>query len=115
MLLVDGGVIERVPVREVKEMGAEVIVAVDVLGNLVKSVSDRPSNLIETFLRYIDVIDTRVTQSKRRSRMRDIDLWLEPDLGAMDQYKVNDLTFAYDKGYELGKANAEKIAQLIGE
>lgn len=115
MLLVDGGVIERVPVREVKEMGAEVIVAVDVLGNLVKSVSDRPSNLIETFLRYIDVIDTRVTQSKRRSRMRDIDLWLEPDLGAMDQYKVKDLTFAYDKGYELGKANAEKIAQLIGE
>ena len=114
-LLVDGGVIERVPVREVKEMGAEVIVAVDVLGNLVKSVSDRPSNLIETFLRYIDVIDTRVTQSKRRSRMRDIDLWLEPDLGAMDQYKVKDLTFAYDKGYELGKANAEKIAQLIGE
>ena len=69
MLLVDGGVIERVPVRELKSMGAETIVAVDVLGNLVTAVSKPPANLIETFLRYIDVIDTRVTQSKRRSRM----------------------------------------------
>ena len=32
-----------------------------------------------------------------------------------EKLNVSDLTFAYDKGYELGKANAEKIAQLIGE
>ncbi len=115
MLLVDGGVIERVPVQEVKEMGAEVVVAVDVLGDLVASVSEPPSNLIETFLRYIDVIDTRVTQGKKYSRRKDIDLWLEPELGDMDQYKVKNLAFAYDKGYELGKANVEKIARLIGE
>ena len=115
MVLVDGGVIERVPVREVKEMGAEVIVAVDVLGDLVEAVSEPPSNLIETFLRYIDVIDTRVTMSKRVSRSEEIDLWLEPDLGEMDQYEVKDLPFAYQKGYELGVANAGKIAALIGK
>ena len=115
MLLVDGGVIERVPVREVKDMGAEVIVAVDVLGDLVTSVSEPPANLIETFLRYIDVIDTRVTQGKRLRRSKDIDLWLEPALGDMNQYKVKHLAFAYDKGYELGRANVEKIARLIGE
>ncbi len=115
MLLVDGGVIERVPVRENKQMGAEVIVAVDVLGDLVTSVSEAPQNLIDTFLRYIDVIDTRVTQSKRRSRMKDIALWLVPELGDMDQYKVKNLDFAYEKGYELGKANVQKIAELVGE
>lgn len=115
MLLVDGGVIERVPVRENKQMGAEVIVAVDVLGDLVASVSEAPQNLIDTFLRYIDVIDTRVTQSKRRSRRKDIDLWLVPELGDMDQYKVKNLDFAYEKGYELGRANVQKIAELIGE
>ncbi|MDE7158224.1 MAG: patatin-like phospholipase family protein, partial [Clostridiales bacterium] len=32
--LVDGGVLERVPTEEVKAMGAEVVVAVDVLGDL---------------------------------------------------------------------------------
>ena len=115
MLLVDGGVIERVPVRENKQMGAEVIVAVDVLGDLVTSVFEAPQNLIDTFLRYIDVIDTRVTQSKRRSRMKDIALWLVPELGDMDQYKVKNLDFAYEKGYELGRANVQKIAELVGE
>ena len=114
MFLVDGGVLERVPVRELKKMGAEVIVAVDVLGDLVAISQERPANLIETFLRYIDVIDTRVTSSKRKSRMRSIDLWLEPELGEMDQYKVKQLDYAYEKGYELGKANVEKIGELIG-
>ena len=113
MLLVDGGVIERVPVREVKQMGADVIVAVDVLGDLVANVSEPPQNLIDTFLRYIDVIDTRVTQSKRRSRMKDIALWLVPELGDMDQYKVKNLDIAYEKGYELGKANTDAIRALI--
>ena len=115
MMLVDGGVIERVPVNEVKEMGAEVVVAVDVLGDLVTSIPEKPTNLISTFLRYIDVIDTRVTRLKRTSRGEHIDLWLEPALGNMDQYKVKDLDFAYRKGYELGTANTQKIKELIGE
>ncbi len=115
MLLVDGGVIERVPVRENKQMGAEVIVAVDVLGDLVTAAAEPPANLIDTFLRYIDVIDTRVTQSKRRSRRKDIALWLVPALGDMDQYKVKNLEFAYQKGYELGRANVEKIGALLEE
>lgn len=113
MYLVDGGVLERVPVKELKPMGAEVIVAVDVLGDLVSTMKQKPSNLIETFLRYIDVIDTRVTHSKRKSRRRSIDLWLEPELGDMDQYKVKQLDFAFGQGYALGKANREKIGELI--
>ena len=32
----------------------------------------------------------------------------------MDQYKVKQLDYAYEKGYELGKANVEKIGELIG-
>ena len=113
MYLVDGGVLERVPVKELKPMGAEVIVAVDVLGDLVSTMKQKPSNLIETFLRYIDVIDTRVTHSKRKSRRRSIDLWLEPELGDMDQYKVKQLDFAFEQGYALGKANRERIGELI--
>lgn len=112
-MLVDGGILERVPTKELKQMGAEVIVAVDVLGDLMqKKVA---GNLVDTLLRCIDVMDTRATQKKRRSRARYIDLWLEPDLGGMDQYKVKNLGFAYEKGYELGVAHRDKIKELIGE
>ncbi len=114
MLLVDGGILERVPVKEVKHMGADVIVAVDVLGNL-PATRPQPTNLIATMLRFIDVIDTRITRTSRCHRNKTIDLWLEPDLGDMDQYQVKGLDFAYEKGYELGVANLEKIRALIEE
>ena len=112
-MLVDGGVLERVPTREVRKLGAQVVVAVDVLGDLTTSRAEPPRNLIETLLRYVDIVDTRITQRKQRQRSRHIDLWLEPALGDMSQYRVKNLAFAYEKGYELGKANAEKIRSLI--
>lgn len=110
---VDGGILERVPTRPLKEMGAEVVVAVDVLGDLM--VKNTSNTLIDTVLRCIDIMDTRQTQRKKKARMRSVDLWLEPELGAMDQYKVkrSQMLIAYEKGYELGKANIDKIKALI--
>ncbi|MCI9504501.1 MAG: patatin-like phospholipase family protein [Clostridia bacterium] len=112
--LVDGGVLERVPTEQLSRMGAEVIVAVDVLGDL--TVKKATTNVVETLLRCIDVMDTRVTRMKKELRANKIDLWLEPDLGDMNQYKVKQkqMRLAYDKGYELGAANVEKIRELIG-
>ncbi len=111
--LVDGGILERVPTNEVRHMGAEVVVAVDVLGNLM--VKEVGNDLVGTLLRCIDIMDTRSTQRKRRSRASKIDLWLEPELGTMDQYRVKNLSFAYEKGYELGIAHREEIADLLEE
>ena len=94
-------------------MGADVIVAVDVLGNLMeKQVS---YTLIDTVLRCIDIMDTRATERKKKARRKDVDLWLEPDLGGMDQYKVkkSQMELAYQKGYELGKNNLDKIKELL--
>lgn len=115
MLLVDGGVLERVPVRALRSMRPrpDVIVAVDVLGNLLHRNSEPPTNLINCFLRYVDVIDTRVTQQKKMVFKRHNGLWLEPDLGNMDQYQVKNLPFAYEQGYRLGKENAGAIRELI--
>lgn len=111
--LIDGGILERVPTRKLKKMGAEYIVAVDVLGNLVQEKAVK-GNLIDTLLRCIDIMDTRNTQRKHLMR-RYVDLWLEPDLGSMDQYAVKDLDFAYAKGYELGIAHRNQIKDAIGD
>ncbi len=110
-MLVDGCITERVPSRALREMGAEVIVAVDVLGNLITN-REPTGRLMNTVLRIIDIMDTRATRSKRL--MRDhVSLWLEPNLGDMDQYRLKDLDFAYEKGYELGKKKTEKIKNMI--
>ena len=109
--LVDGGILERVPTSPLRRMGAQVVVAVDVLGDL--TVKKATGHLVDTLLRCIDIMDTRATMRKRRGRASSVDLWLEPELGGMDQYKVKNLSFALDKGYELGKKYAPKIKELI--
>lgn len=109
-MLSDGGILERVPTEAVREMGADIVVAVDVLGSLMEKRST--GKLVNTFLRYIDVMDTRLTL-RERERRDYIDLWLEPDLGDMDQYRMKQLEFAFKKGYELGNAHAKEIRRLL--
>ena len=107
VLLVDGGVLCRVPVRQVKKMGADVVVAVDVLGK-VRPVEKVP-NVISLIMRTYDVMDAAKTATQKRSARKYCDLWLEPDMGDISQYRIRFDQSVYDAGYYCGMNNAEKI------
>lgn len=108
---IDGGILERVPVTYVKEMGADVLVAVDVLGR--RSSSKDVPNVLKVVLEMIDIIDNQRT-ARRREKYKDIiDFWLEPDLGDMSQYDIKPVEFAYEKGYEMGKEHANNIRKAL--
>ena len=108
MLLVDGGLLSRTPVAAAKDLGAEVTVAVDLLGNLPDYTE--VGNIIQLAMRAIDVGDHR----DQRPRRRDVpDLMLNPDLKGINQYKIAEQEFTYDVGYKLGIDNAQKIKELI--
>lgn len=111
MRLVDGGVLRRVPVEEVKRMGADVVVAVDVLGKRV--CKDRCPNPVGMLLEVVDVMDNVRTLAYRKSMRKKYDLWLEPELGDMSQYSFKGLDFAYEQGYELGKKYVKRIRDLL--
>ncbi len=112
MRLVDGGILERVPASQLKEMGAQKIVAVDVLGNRECSKDKCPST-IGMLLEVIDVMDNYRTKRRREENEKIIDLWLEPDLGTMSQYTFKTFPYAYDQGYKLGVEHAAEIKALI--
>lgn len=109
MSLVDGGVKCRVPIEQVREMGAEIIVAVDVLGQVREC--ERKYNMFSVIFRVYDIMDAEV--SSRRASEHKPDLYIEPDLGDMIQYKFKDMDKAFEIGYKTGKENASKIKQLI--
>ncbi len=109
MLLVDGGITRRVPIDEVRELGAEVVVAIDVLGKLREE--NKKYNVFGVCTRMIDIMDSQITGHRRDKQ--NPDLFLEPNLGDMSQYKFKDLKIAFEKGYEFGKENANKIINLI--
>lgn len=109
MLLVDGGVLCRVPVSVVRDMGADVVVAVDVLGEVRKC--DKKYNVFSVMSRLFEICDCEMVKYKIKEQKPD--LFIEPDLGDMSQYKFKDIDFAIEKGYETGKNYAQKIKDLI--
>ena len=111
MRLVDGGVLRRVPVEEVKRMGAEVVVAVDVLGK--RLCKDRCPNALTVLAEVVDIMDNARTQAYRTRMRKKYDLWLEPELGDMSQYAFRNFHFAYRQGYETGRKNVDKIKRLL--
>ena len=111
MRLVDGGVLERVPACRVRDMGADVVVAVDVLGW--RRMPQKNTGVIKVLLGTFDIMDNYRTQSYREENRDKIDFWLEPELGDMSQYSLKQIAFAYEQGYALGKANAMAIKEAL--
>ena len=111
MRLVDGGVLQRVPVQQVKAMGAEKVVAIDVLGKV--STKEKCPNTIMMLSEVIFLMDNYRTARMHTDNQAIIDLWLEPDLGDISQYSFKHIGFAYEKGYEMGVAHAAEIKDLI--
>lgn len=111
-LLVDGGCVCRVPVREVKELGADVVIAMDVLKNTSEPVK-KVSGLLNMVLRVFDIMDAQNSAHQARLNEKLCDLLLEPEIKGLSQHKVKDLPRAFGEGYALAKKNMQKIKELI--
>ena len=109
MLLVDGGVLCRVPIDAVRKMGADVVVAVDVLGEIRQC--DKKYNVFTVMTRLFDICDCEM--AKYKTKEQNPDILIEPDLGDMSQYKFKDIDFAIEKGYEIGQLYAKNIKELL--
>ena len=108
-LLVDGGVIKRMPVEAVYKMGADAIVGVDVLGEPKGAEHDK--NIFTYVLRLIEAVDwANASEEYEKGKY---DILILPDLGEMSQYVVKHLEFAYERGYDAGLNSVNAIKELI--
>ena len=113
MRLVDGGVLERVPYKRVRALGADVVVAVDVLGQ--KVCREKCPGTLGILLETIDIMSYTHTKLLRERDKKQIDFWLEPELGDMSEYSFKRFEFACEKGYEIGEKYVKKIKRKIGK
>ena len=112
MLLVDGGCLCRVPVKSVKDMGADVVVAVDVLSNVAQPI-EKVGNLLNLMLRVFDLMDAHQTDMRSRLEGDITDIVIKPVIESVSQYTVKDLDKIYEVGYNLGKKYVDRIKHLI--
>jgi len=111
MLVCDGGVLCRVPTKTVRQMGAQVVISFDVLGNLREI--EEINGIIGYIMRLTDIYDCKITKQYKKENPSD--LFLAPDLGDMSPYKLNaeKFKFAYVQGYKTAKAHMDEIMELI--
>ena len=111
-LLVDGGCTCRVPIKTVKEMGADVVIAMDVLTNCSQPVEE-VHGILNVILRVFDIMDAGNTALRYERDGGLCDLLLQPEMKGMSQYVVKDLDRAFEEGYLLAKKNMGTIKSLL--
>ncbi|MDZ7821793.1 MAG: patatin-like phospholipase family protein [Candidatus Marinimicrobia bacterium] len=80
-LLVDGGMVESVPISPLKEMGADFIIAVD----LNSESSSTPENLVEVLLRSFHIMSETAT----KFQLMDADIIIAPDLSEFNVVDID--------------------------
>lgn len=93
MLLVDGGLVENVPVSSLREVGDDFIVGVDLTAG---RHYQRPQDIIDVVVNAIDISIDNVT----KTQTSEADLIIAPELssyGRRDTSRINELI---DEGYE---------------
>ena len=94
--LVDGGVVENVPVNPLIEMGADRIIAVDLNTG---SADNVPGNIIEVLLNSFRF----VLKSASKEVSKKAHLLIDPDLSAYNRYDVDQSDELIEKGYSKAK------------
>lgn len=106
MLLCDGAVLNRVPCYPLKSLGAEVVIGIDVLGEIKVPEKER-MNTIERVFRMFEVVDNELTNRCKSEEKPDF--FILPNMEGISQFDFKKMEMAYESGYKIGK---EKIAQI---
>ncbi len=107
-MLVDGGVIDRVPISAARDLGCDLVVAVDV------GLFDRlppVKNVIDVIVQSIDIMEREVF----RNRILDADFVVRPKLDLMSSTSFTGIDRAIEAGREAMQALIPDLIALLEE
>ena len=108
-LLVDGGVVNNYPIKEVRNLGADIIIGVDVQDDLLKRKSLKNATRILVQITNLQSID------KMKSKIKDTDVYVKPDIRDFGVISFDKGEEIIRKGEEATFAVYEKIKSLVNE
>lgn len=101
----DGGILDNVPVEEVRKQGADKVIAI----NFESDKIDKNSNIMDIVMKTVDIMGNKVFESNLKQS--DYTLIVSTDgTGLLDLEKM-DMCFEY--GYKTATQNIEKIKETI--
>ncbi|WP_018249689.1 patatin-like phospholipase family protein [Orenia marismortui] len=107
--LVDGAVINRVPVSPVRELGADLVIGVEVSHNLIHG--SKVNNIFDVIMNSIDIMQQELAKHKNTGA----DLLIIPEVGNIPSTGLDHAERSIDLGYKAAKELIPKIRKLIEE
>ncbi|MDO6686935.1 MULTISPECIES: patatin-like phospholipase family protein [unclassified Agarivorans] len=109
--LSDGGVVNNMPVDVLKEMGADIIIAVDIGSRLKKQ------GQLNTAVDVVDQLSIFLTRSGTERQIALLsadDLLISPDMTGVDTADFSAMPLALQRGKEAGREPIAELAKRIG-
>lgn len=107
--LVDGGVTSPIPTRAVRKLGAEIVIAVDLLA-CGSNFASSPSTLIGTFIQAAMML-LRTASKNQHYRA---DIVIEPQIAHIRPDEIKKMDELIDLGYAAAIAKMPEIKDLLG-
>ena len=104
---VDGGVMERVPVAAARDLGADVVIAVDVAAFMKHEV---PGTMMDVIMMSLDAMTDQLVQQ----RIPTADLCITPNLSDIGTSQFSRAAEAIEIGYQTTLSLMSKIRELVG-
>ncbi len=104
--LVDGGVIDRVPITVVKEMGADVVIGVDV-GMI--STEGKFTSIFDVIAQSIQVMEREIF----RYRILEADVLITPDVGHLSATSFDQIDELISAGEKAARSALDKIREVL--
>ncbi|MEJ2049816.1 MAG: BamA/TamA family outer membrane protein, partial [Calditrichota bacterium] len=106
-LMVDGGVLDVLPTDVARQMGADILIAVDVTEK--PNPKREPANLLEIANNTIDIMVD--AQMERNARLADV--LIVPPIGQHPDTRYTGLDVLIDQGYSAAKEKIREIKKLL--
>ena len=106
-LFLDGGILNNIPVNEIKKQGADKVIAV----NFDSQPVNKESNIMELMMKTLDIMGDKISDENMANS--DYILTIPSDgTGLLDTSKLD---FCYQSGYKTTISKMKELKQLLGK
>lgn len=106
--LIDGGVIERIPIKAVRDLGADIVIAVDALG------PPKPIDEMSGLLNMIERVYLLMDWESSKTKLAQADLVITPEQGDRSMQKFIKNKESIEFGEEAARKMLPKIKEIVG-
>jgi len=104
-IFVDGGILDNIPARELKRIGADKVISIKFDSERV----DTKSNVMDILMKIIDIMGNKISEES----LEESDIVITIPSDGIGLLEVDQAEFCYKSGYETVIKNIDKIKRIL--